>query len=160
MATPYPVIWALRTLVWFSLVAVGLVLLARWLPAYLNRAQVPPDFDDIAGLTPMSGVWLTAPPFLAGDVVAFRTGDGPEDISFGFVAALPGNEVRITGSTLQVDGTEPSNWKTWAGYHELAEVGPLAIPANHLYVISTQHQRDSLSQGVIGPDVILGKVRE
>ncbi len=153
-------IWALRTLLWFSVLAVALVAVARWLPAYLNRVQVPPDFEDIGGLTPMTGVWLTPPPYLAGDVIAYRIGDGPEDVSFGFVAALPGNEVRITGGELLVDGNEAANWKEWGGYRGIHDVGPLTIPANHLYVISRQHMHDSLSQGAIGPDVIIGKVRE
>jgi len=154
------VIWALRTLLWLAVLTVGLVAAATWLPAYLNRVQVPPDFEDIGGLTPMTGVWLTAPPYLAGDVVAYRIGDGPEDISFAIVAGLPGNEVRLSAGVLLVDGAEVRSWKESGTYRGIHDIGPLTVPANHLYVISKQHMHDSLALGVLAPEQLLGKVRQ
>lgn len=153
-------IWAIRTLLWFAVMIVGLITAATWLPAYLNRAQVPPGFEDISGLTPMTGVWLTPPPYLAGDVVAFRTGDGPEDLSFAFVAGLPGNSVRLVAGDLLVNDAEVPGWKTFGTYGGIHDIGPMTVPAGHLYVVSKEHQHDSLVMGVIGPDQILGKVRE
>jgi len=154
------VIWAIRTLIWFSALTIALVAAATWLPAYLNRVQVPPDFEDIGGLTPMTGVWLTAPPYMVGNALAYRIGDGPEDVSFAFVAALPGNSVRMLGDELQVDGVTVSNWHPCGLYRGILEVGPFIVPAGHLFVVSKQHMHDSLVLGVIGPDQILGRVRE
>lgn len=153
-------IWAIRTLIWFSALTIGLVAAATWLPGYLNRVQVPPDFEDLGGLTPMTGVWLSPPPFLAGDRVAYRTGDGPEDVGFAVVAGLPGDQVRLVGGQLMVGEAEVPGWRPYGGYRDLHDIGPLLVPAGHLYVVSKQHQRDSLSLGVIAPDQILGKLRE
>lgn len=153
-------IWAIRTLLWFAALTVGLVALATWLPPYLNRVQVPPDYEGIGGLVPMNGVWLTAPPYRVGDVLAYRFGDGPEDISFAFIAALPGNSLRIVGGELLVDDHEVSNWNECSTYRNIHDVGPLTVPVDHYYVISKDHRHDSIAMGVLGPDQILGKVRE
>lgn len=153
-------IWAIRTLLWFAVLIVGLVAAATWLPAYLNRAQVPPDFDAIGGLTPMTGVWLSPPPYHVGDAVAYRFGDGPEDIHFAFVAALPGNQVRLVAGDLMVDDHEAANWHACGLYRGIQDLGPLTVPAGGLFVVTKEHQRDSMALGVIGADQILGKVRE
>lgn len=153
-------IWAIRTLIWFSALAVGLVAAATWLPAYLNRVQVPPEYDDLGGFEPMSGVWLTAPPYRAGDILAYRIGDGPEDVGFGIIAGVPGDAVRFLGGELTVDGQEVSGWKESGTYRDFLDVGPLIVPANHWFVISREHQRDSLAYGVFSADQILGKVKE
>jgi len=150
----------LRNALWYAVLVIGLVAAVMYLPGYLNRAQVPPDFEDISGLTPMTGVWLEGPPYVVGDTVAFRTGEKASDVGFAFVAALPGNQVSLLGGVLQVDGKPASNWRPCGQYHGMPRVGPLTIPAGHLYVVSTQHQHDSLTLGPIGPDRLLGKVRE
>lgn len=153
-------IWAIRTLLWFAVLTVALVAAATYLPAWLRRAQVPPDFEEIGGLVPMTGVWLDPPPYQAGDVLAYRFGDGPEDITFAFIAALPGSTVRLGGGELLVDGNQAQNWHEYGGYRDIHDIGPLTVPAGHYYVVSKEHRHDSLSMGVIGPDQILGKVRE
>ncbi len=153
-------IWAIRTLLWFAVLTVALVTAATYLPAWLRRAQVPPDFDEIGGLVPMTGVWLDPPPYLAGDVLAYRFGDGPEDITFAFIAALPGSTVRLGGGELLVDGHEAQNWKEYGGYRNIHDIGPLTVPAGHYFVVSKEHRHDSMVMGVIGPDQVLGKVRE
>ncbi len=153
-------IWAIRTLLWFAVLTVGLVVVATYLPAWLRRAQVPPDFEEIGGLVPMTGVWLDPPPYLAGDVLAYRFGDGPEDITFAFIAALPGNTVRLGGGELLVDGHEARNWHEYGNYRGIHDIGPLTVPAGHYFVVSKEHRHDSMVMGVIGPDQVLGKVRE
>lgn len=153
-------IWAIRQLVTFAIVAILLVFLARWIPTQFSRAQVPIGYDDLDGLQEQTGVWLSGPPFNAGDAVAYRTGDGPEDVGFGFVAGLPGNRVTINGEQLLIDGVEAQNWRPVGTYRGLNELGPLIVPANHLFVISHEHQRDSLALGLIAPDRVLGKVKE
>jgi hypothetical protein len=154
------VISALRTILWFIVLTLVLVVAATKLPEQLNRVQVPADFEDQGGLVPMTGVWLAPPPYAAGDVVAYRFGDGPDDVGFGVVRALAGEQVRIIGGDLLVDDNDVPGWKDPGLYRGIHDVGPLTVPAGHLYVISTQHQRDSLAFGVIGPDQLLGKVRE
>jgi hypothetical protein len=154
------VIRAIRTTLWFVVLTLALVVAAKWLPRQLNRVQVPGGFEDQGGFVPMTGVWLEPPPYAAGDMVAYRTGDGPEDVGFGVVAALPGDQVRMIGGELLVDDNEVRGWRDVGLYRGIADIGPLCIPVGHLYVLSTQHQRDSLVLGAIGPDQLLGKVRE
>ncbi|MBN8526033.1 MAG: hypothetical protein J0M02_11920 [Planctomycetes bacterium] len=153
-------IQALRTVLWFVVVTLLLVVAAVKLPEQLARAQVPAEFDDQSGLVPMTGVWLAPPPFAAGDVVAFRFGDGPDDVGFGVVRALPGEQVRLVGGELLVDDNEVNGWKDAGLYQGIHDVGPMTVPAGHLFVVSTNHRYDSLARGVIGPDQVLGKVRE
>ncbi len=160
MTTPEPVIWAIRTLIWFAALAVGLVAAATWLPPYFNRVQVPPDYEDLGGLIPMTGVWLTAPPYFPGDGLAYRTGDGPEDIGFGIIAGMPGDNVRLVGGDLLVEDADVPSWKEFGTYRGIYDIGPMTVPAGHYFVVSRFHQRDSMVLGVIGPDQILGKVRE
>lgn len=150
----------IRTLISFVVLILGLVVAATYVPDWLRRVQVPQGYDGIGGLAPMSGVWLDPPPYLPGDVLAYRFGDGPEDITFSFVAALPGSTVRLGGGALLVDGHAAQNWKEHGRYAGIHDLGPLTIPAGHYFVVNPEHRHDSLVLGVIGSDRILGKVRE
>lgn len=151
---------ALRTLIWFAVLTVALVVAVTKLPGQFNRVQVPPGYEDQGGLVPMTSVWLAPPPYAKGDVVAYRTGSGPEDVGFGVVRALGGARVQLVGGTLLIDGDEVSGGKVPDLYRGMHDVGPLTVPAGHLYVVSAHHQRDSLALGPISLDQTLGTVRE
>ncbi|MCX8039037.1 MAG: S26 family signal peptidase [Planctomycetota bacterium] len=153
-------VWLIRTLIGFAVFVVAVVFAATWLPAWLNRVQVPVDYDDLQGLEGGKGLWLEPPPYRAGDVLAYRLGPGPDDVGFGVVVALPGDSVRLSEGRLLVNGEAVRPWSPYQPLRGLAELGPLTVPAGHWFVVSTRHQRDSLAHGPIGAERVLGKVRE
>lgn len=159
-ATPCDVVQALRSLIWFAVLTAVVVVAATRLPELLNRVQVPADYDDQAGLVPMTGVWLAPPPCRAGDVVAYRYGDGPDQVGFGVVRGLPGDQVRVVGGALLVGDEEVAGLRDLGMYRGIHDIGPATVPRGHLFVVSSGHRRDSFALGMIGPDQVLGKVRE
>jgi hypothetical protein len=149
-------IWAVRNMIALVVLTLIIVAAASWLPGYLNRVQVPPEYEDIQGLPPMTGVWLAPAPWFAGDILAYRHGGGPDDVGFGFVAGLPGDVVRVAEGKLTVNGQSVPDWKDMKGS---AVLGPVVVPAGHVFVHSQGHRRDSMAFGMISPDMVLGKVR-
>lgn len=154
------VVQTLRSLLWFAVLTAVVVVAAMRLPELLNRVQVPADYDDHPGLTPMTGVWLAPPPYAAGDLVAYRHGDGADQVAFGVVRALAGDQVRIVGGALLVGDEEVAGLRELGRYRGIHDVGPATVPKGHLFVVSSGHRYDSFAIGMIGPDQVLGKVRE
>ncbi|HAT09011.1 MAG TPA: hypothetical protein DCS97_00070 [Planctomycetes bacterium] len=152
--------WALRTYAWFAFLVVGVCAAAAWLPSALNRVQAPQDYSDLSGIEGMEGYWLQPPPYLAGHLLAYRIGDGPDDIGFGRILAVPGDDLQVVAGHLQVGGAKLEGGAVAAILPNLPEIGPLRIPAGQFFVLSDGHGRDSIARGLIGPDVILGRVRE
>lgn len=155
-------LWALRTYIMFAALIVGLCAMAAVLPRWLNRVQVPANdgLRDISGLEPGQGYWLAPPPYQVGDLLAFRFGVGADDIGFGYVAGLPGDEIRLaSGGKLVVGGREYQGWKRAGAFFEIDNAGPAVIPAGHFYLVSDTHDNDSTRHGVVGPDALLGKVK-
>ena len=154
--------WALRTYIWFAALVVLVCMAAAWIPGWLARAQVPDGYDDVSlGGDKMSGVMLSPPPCRAGQMAAYRIGDGPDDIGFGRVIAVEGDTVEFREGRLFVSGNPIERWDPKSARRmPTGNLGPITIPANHIYVLSDRHQRDSIALGVIKPDVLLGSQRE
>jgi hypothetical protein len=138
----------------------GICAAAAWLPGYLNRVQVPGDYDDVPGLEGFKGYWLEPPPYRVGDLLAYRVGDGPEAVGFGRIVALEGDTVSVADNALVVSGKPVDGGAGVGNNLRVKDVAPVVVPAGHYYVLSKGHARDSVVRGMIGPDVLLGKVRE
>lgn len=146
----------LRPLIWLVVLAIAVVAGSSWLRTWLNRVQVPADFEDMSGIEAFSGHWLAPGPWRAGDLVAYRTGERKDDIGFGVVVALGGDRLRVSEGRLLVNGQAAGAMS--GAFPGTTEAGPLTIPDGHLYVVSTHHRYDSLALGTIAPDQVLGRV--
>lgn len=153
-------LWLIRTLIGFVLFVVAVVWAANWLPDWLRRVQVPMDYEDLRGLEGGQGLWLDPPPFRSGRILAYRVGSAPDDIGFGIIVAGPGDRVQLRAGQLVVNGEAVRDWSPHHPSQRLPDLGPLTVPAGHWFVVSHRHQRDSLAQGPIGGERILGMVRE
>ncbi|MDA3960164.1 MAG: S26 family signal peptidase [Planctomycetota bacterium] len=134
---------------------------ARWLPS-LKRVIPASGYDDMSQIdkdetTGVDGT-VTLAHLRHGDVIAFRTDvEDDENIAFGYVAALPGETLRISDGTLAVndkpftDTDIPQN---------MGDVPALTIPRDHVYVLSERHQFDSTAYGPIPGRFLLGRVKE
>ncbi|MBA2480901.1 MAG: hypothetical protein H0V44_09575, partial [Planctomycetes bacterium] len=93
-----------------------------------------------------------------GDAVCYRVavGESAQSNGFGFVAALPGDTVSLAKGMLQVNGA-PSKY---SGPTNLADSGPLMVPQNHVYVVTSTHLTDSVVKGPLPAAALRGRIAE
>jgi hypothetical protein len=151
----------LRIYLRLAVMAVVVVAAAAWLPRWLNRVQIPEDYDDMSELQPFTTCWLAPGPYIHGSLVAFRHGPGERDIGFGRVAAVAGEVVELRAGKLLVAGAAASGWtQPGAASGPGPDLGPAVVPAGHLFVISARHRQDSTVHGMISLASVHGQVRE
>jgi hypothetical protein len=151
----------LLTYVALILVVLGAVLLINHL---LSRAQVSADYVEIDVPDVEHYPTYAVHPkrisqMIQGDVVCYRLPRDPEGHGngngFGWVAAIPGDTVAISKGVLLVNGEA---WKRCPALPGAPDSAPVAVPLEHLYVVTTTHLTDSIARGPIPSAVIQGQV--
>lgn len=134
--------------------------LATYVPRHLARVQIAEGYEDVKGLTAFSsygvdrgvrmGQWRI------GDALAFRANASmaESDMKLGYVAALPGDEIAMSGGMLLVNGRKVEGWEK----SRIDELGPLVVPAGHLWVRSDMHVYDSVALGPIPSSWLHGRI--
>jgi hypothetical protein len=153
------VLSAIRTYLGLAIAIAAVCAAAAWVPGLVQRVQVPAGYGDHADLQPFSGRWLAPGPYGIGDLVAYRYGVREGDVGFGRVVALAGEGVRIERGVVMASGAD-AGFGAVPGLRRLPSVGPMIVPAGHVYVLSDHHGRDSSALGPIAPGMLLGRVRE
>jgi hypothetical protein len=125
----------------------------------LSRFQVPSGYSDVYNLTEYKSYRVDRTISLSrlqpDDAVCFRVGKTPEtEINFGWIAALPGDEVEVKAGELLVNGKACKR----GGNIILPDCGPLRIPANHFFVVTDCHQYDSVARGPLPAIALYGRV--
>ena len=153
--------WVIRGYIWYALLIVGLGVAATWLPGLLNRVRTPIDYDhEVGDLESGKLYWLAKPPFKIGALVAHQIGADTEKIGFGRIVAVAGDVVELKGDRLLVGGNPVVGWRTAGVYNGLPALGPVRIPAHHVFIISDGHRSDSIARGPIAVEAVLGRVEE
>lgn len=150
----------LRSIVTYGLL-IGIVWgLAVFVPR-MARLRTMTLYDDIEGFDATQAVNADRTVGLAqlqrGDAVAFRQfKEGvKDDVYLGWVAALPGDVVQIENRRLVVNGTVC----TLGGETARPYMGPLAIPGNRFFVVSSFHRFDSIELGPLPASALLGRLK-
>ena len=149
---------ALRRILSYALI-VALAYGALKLVRFLDIVHVPEGYSDIDGMEPYTSYRIdgeaSVAELRAGDAICYRLGpDDERAVQFGWVVALPGDEVAIGDGTLQVNGAPSPH----CGRLALPDCAGLRIPAQHLYVISDQHRCDSLARGPLPALAVRGRL--
>ena len=125
----------------------------------ISRVQVPNGYADINGLTEYTSYRLdetvTLRQYRTGDPVCYRMGnDSDRAVTFAWIAGLPGDEVAIAQGILTVNGKPVGR----GSETQSPNAGPLRVPANHVYVVSDNHQQDSVAAGPIPLAALRGRL--
>ncbi len=125
----------------------------------LSRVQVPNGYNDINGLAEYTSYrvdeTVTLRQYRAGDPVCYRMGsDSDHAVTFAWIAGLPGDEIAITQGVLTVNGKPAGR----GSETRQPDAGPLRVPANHVFVLSDNHQQDSLAAGPIPAAALRGRL--
>lgn len=151
----------IRDYVRFAILTIIVCALATWLPGWLTCLPVPETYDDLSALTPNRTYWLRPGPFAPGQIVAFRHGPLPADVGFARIAAVGGDTIELRGGKLLITGQEYQGWNAAANAaFPSTDLGPVVVPADHLFVLSDRHRHDSTVHGMIGMAAVLGRIRE
>lgn len=134
-----------------------------YIPRWTSRVQIPSDYSEIPipNVESYPSYSLEADVPIArlrrGDAVCFRFADSEGNLrdAYGFVAGTPGDSVAIAGGLVQVNGKPDRNA---ASVGALPDAGPLVVPAQHVYVVTTQHQTDSIVRGPIPAAALRGRL--
>ncbi len=143
----------------FYAIIVTLIYGVLKLVQYLDIVHVPENYTDINGMEQYSSYRLDGGvPFTqlrAGDAICYRLGPEAERaVQFGWIAAVPGDEIAVSDGTLQVNGTPSPH----SGKLAIPDSPGLRIPAQHLYVLSDMHQADSVARGLIPAIAVRGRL--
>jgi hypothetical protein len=150
-----------RVYVRLVVMAVVVCAAAAWLPGWLTRVQVPDEYDDLKELVPFETYWLRPAPYATGHIVVYRFGPADGDIGFARVAAVAGDTIELRAGKLLVSGTAYPGWNAAANQaYPPAGLGPVVVPAGHLFVLSNKHHDDSTVNGMLGAAAVLGRIRE
>jgi hypothetical protein len=140
-----------------ALIWAGLTYLPR-----LARVQLSVDYTDIdvPGVEEYKSYAIdravSVPNLRVGDVVCYRVNQGEDAQSngFGYVVGLPGDSIRVERGIVQVNGTASK----FSGTTNLPNSGPLMIPMNHVYVVTSNHMTDSLAKGPLPAAALRGRL--
>lgn len=142
-----------------AIVAAGFI----YIPKITSRVQVPPDYSEITvpevehypsySCTPLKSV----AELTSGDAVAYRVpnNEGTYGNGFGWVAGKPGDEIRIAGGQVLVNNRP---FSSSGPLHSVADLGPLTVPENHVFVVTTLHTTDSIVRGPIPLSALRGRL--
>jgi hypothetical protein len=145
-----------RPLLSLAVFAVVAWFLAVWIPPRMAAATVPESFTDQSGFRVGERYALDVErPPRTGDIVAVRL--DADTVGFARVHALPGQRIRLRAGALDVDDRPVSDWSV---VHQpiAADLGPVVVPAGHLWLGTTGHRTDSLARGPIPRAQVLGIV--
>lgn len=149
----------IRQLISYAL-TIGVILALVTIIPRCSRLRVAPEYNDIDKLeTEQSLIADTGVHFSAlavGDPVAYRLGDQETTaLALGWIAALPGDEVAISGKAVMVNGKKAAHGDSL----DLPDRGPVMIPTGHCFVVSDHHLLDSVAYGPLPASAIRGHLR-
>lgn len=148
----------LKQLLWYALI-VGIFWGTVVVVKKISRVQVPSGYNDVNGLSEYTSYRIdetvTLRGYRTGDPVCYRLGnDADRAVTFAWIAGLPGDEIAIAQGVLTVNGKPAGR----GAETQLPNAGPLRVPANHVYVVSDNHQQDSLAAGPIPTAALRGRL--
>ena len=125
----------------------------------LSRVQVPSGYADVDKLSEFTSYRMdqtvTMAAWRSGDAACWRLGpDEERAVNFGWVAALPGDQVQVRDGHLQVNGQAFPQGELIL----LPDCGPLRVPDRHLFLISDHHQGDSIAHGPLPISAMRGRL--
>ena len=148
-----------------QLVLYGILIAVFWggivLMKSLARIDVPVGYSDVRDLPEYSSYradqTVRFANYRVGDGVCYRLGSDEDlAINFGWVAGLPGDSFAISGGRILINGKPAVHGEPV----EIGDCGPVPIPRDHLFIVTDQHQRDSLSYGTLPASALIGRVGE
>jgi hypothetical protein len=126
---------------------------------HFAHVHVPSGFSDISGLEEFSSYGVDRTVTLAqlrpGDAVCYYV-DGREEASlcFGWIIALPGDEVGVSQGLPLLNGKPESHGDKL----DSPDLSGVRIPAHHVWVVSDHHYSDSFALGPIPAIAIYGRL--
>jgi Signal peptidase, peptidase S26 len=91
------------------------------------------------------------------DAVCYKLGSGEDDqVNFGWVAALPGDQLSIVNGNIHVNGKAIGR----GGNVTINDCAAVTIPAHHVFIVSDLHQRDSLAVGPLPAAALIGRINK
>ncbi len=151
----------IRQFISYGLTLGAIIALVTIIPR-CSRLRVTPEFTDIdklnvdESLNADNGARLSS--CAIGDAIAFQMGNsagGAGELSLGWIAAMPGDEVAIRDKAVFVNGSKTAHGDAVS----LPDRAPTMVPAGHCFVISDHHQFDSLAYGPLPASALRGKLR-
>ncbi len=127
----------------------------------MARITVPLGYTDVRDLPEFTSYRADQTVHFAnyqvGDGVCYRLG-AHEDliVNFGWVAGLPGDSVAISNGQLFINGKTAVRGDAIS----IPDCGPIPIPRDHLFIVSDQHQRDSIRYGAVPASALRGRIGE
>lgn len=124
-----------------------------------SRVQVPSGYSDVAHLNEFTSYrvdqTVTLSAWHPGDAACWRLGaDADRAVNFGWIAALPGDQIQVRDGHLEVNGHLCPLGDAIA----LPDCGPVRIPDRHFYVVSDRHQNDSVAHGPLPISALRGRL--
>jgi hypothetical protein len=153
----------LKQLLTYAVLVVILGAALVYIPKLTSRVQVPPDYSevtvpDVEHYPSYSYQVLDSVSALhQGEAVCYRVANAEGAANgngFGWVAGLPGDEVRLVGGKLMVNGKPSST----SGSYDHPDLGPLLVPDGHVFVVTTLHSTDSLVRGPMPLSSLRGRL--
>lgn len=152
-------IW-LRQLISYLVTLAVIIALVLIVPRFA-RLRVDPEYNDITGLNVDQSLnadkGFSFARLEPGDAIAYgRSGTGEnhgEALCLGWIAGVPGDTVAIRGGKVIARG------KTAPGEPiDQLDRAEVMVPAGHVFVVSSNHQFDSVASGFIPAAAIRGKL--
>ena len=154
-----------------QLVIYAILIAALWaaivfLPSF-RRVAVPAGNSEIPNARELESYPLDTSVTLArlrqGDVVSYRLGEeGDTVVHLAWVAGLPGDRVAVDASGKLSVNDKPFTQVETANARALGATlpacGPLTVPADHLFLLNSEGQNDSLAHGPLPAIALRGRV--
>jgi hypothetical protein len=192
--TIFPSMEFQRQLVMYAVLLVlgfaSYVLISSW-----GSFSVRPGYDEVNGLTEGTSYTVDQTVSLKnlqiGDAVCYKLGDHDDDrVNFGWVAALPGDQLSITNgrpssnqnSSNQASTGKNANGKntdnknsndnsggkilvngkpiTRGGDVTMSDSAAITIPLNHVFIVTDLHHRDSIALGPLPAAALIGRINK
>lgn len=137
-----------------------------FLPGF-RRLTVPGGNTEITGAKELEDypldLTVTVARLRQGDVVSYRLGDeGDTVVHLAWVAGLPGDRIAVDASgKLSVNDkpfTQVEHLYARGLGAMLPACGPMIVPADHLYLLNSEGQNDSLGRGPLPAIALRGRV--
>jgi Signal peptidase, peptidase S26 len=166
------------------------VLISSW-----GSFSVRPGYDEVNGLTEGTSYTVNQTVSIKnlqiGDAVCYKLGDHDDDrVNFGWIAALPGDQLSITNghhsgnpsssgqnsteknasgkNTENKNSSENSGGKiivngkpiTRGGNVTMSDSAAITIPLNHIFIVTDLHHRDSIALGPLPAAALIGRINK
>ncbi len=154
---------------WFSTaLLLGIVVAVIYTIPKCGRVTAPGGVQDIKLISEYDNKSLdSSVPIRAlkqEDIICYKLGEKEKERAhFGYVAARPGQTVEVKEGKVSgrlkpkifVDGKEYPGIITWDW---TGNIGPIVVPAGHVFVLSDRNRNDSFDYGPIPAEAYRGRV--